>query len=133
MISKVNKELIAEHLLDIGTLYFYKNFVVTEIKEGMTLSFEKALPMFLLAKKYYGNKTPFVYISNRIYSYSFEPTAHYKSTKLFPNLVGFAVVSYGTISNKVAHLEQAFLNVPTEIFHNLEDAIEWVDQLIIKD
>ncbi len=133
MTSKINKKLIKKYILDIGTIYFYENFVVTEIKEEITLTFEKAAPIFKLGKEYYGNKTPFVYISNRIHQYSFEPTAHYKSTKLFPNLKGYAVVTYGKISSEIANLEQSFLNVPTQIFHNLEEAIEWVDQLIKLD
>ncbi|GAA4270937.1 hypothetical protein U6A24_03470 [Aquimarina gracilis] len=133
MTPKINKELIATHVLDIGNVYFYNNFVVTEINEGITLTFEKSAGLMLLAKKYYGNKVPFAYISNRVHSYSFQPTAHYQSTKLFPNLIGFAVVSYGSISNEIASLEQAFVNVPKNIFTNLEDAIEWVNQLIIQD
>ncbi len=133
MYTKNNKQLIKKYELDIGSAYFYKNYVVTEIKEGIILNFEKAAALFQLGKEHYGNKTPFVYISNRINSYSFEPTAHYKSTDLFPNLLGFAVVTYDLLNKEVAELEQVFLNKPTQIFHTLDDAIAWVEQLIIRD
>lgn len=130
---QINKKLIKKYELDIGTVYFYENYVVSEIKKGIVLNFEKATQLLLLGKEYYGNKVPFVYISNRIHSYSFEPTSHYKSTELFPNLIGFAVVSYDPIGTEVAKLEQVFLNKPTRIFSSLDEAIEWVAQLIIPD
>ncbi|MDY8134069.1 hypothetical protein [Aquimarina sp. 2201CG5-10] len=133
MIRRINRKLIKKYDLDIGSAYFYENFVVTEIKEGIVINFEKAAKLFQLGKQYYGNKTPFVYISNRIHSYSFEPTAHFKSTELFPNLKGVAVVTYDPVKNKIAELEQAFINKPTSIFYNLEEAIDWVEQLISPD
>ncbi|WP_103864999.1 STAS/SEC14 domain-containing protein [Aquimarina sp. I32.4] len=130
---KINKSLIKKYDLDIGTVYFYQNYVVTEIKEGMLLNYEKAGQLLLLGKEYYGNNVPFVYISNRIHSYSFEPTDHFKSTELFPNLKGYAVITHNVIGNKIAELEQAFLNTPTQIFDSLEEAIIWVEQLISHD
>ncbi len=133
MTQRINRVLIKKHNLDIGTAYFYENFVVTEMKEGIILNFEKAAKLFQLGKEYYGNKIPFVYISNRINSYSFEPTSHFKSGDLFPNLIGFAVVTYASIDSEIAELEQAFLKKPTNIFYNLDDAIDWVEQLIIYD
>ncbi len=133
MTREINKKLIKKHVLDIGSVYFYENFVVTEVKEGIVFNFEKAAELFRLGKHYYGNKTPFVYISNRINSYSFEPTAHIKSKELFPNLKGVAVVIHNPVSNKIAELEKAFLSKPTEIFYNLESAIDWVEKLIVLD
>ncbi|MEW7292665.1 hypothetical protein [Aquimarina sp. 2304DJ70-9] len=133
MTREINKKLIKKHVLDIGSVYFYENFVVTEINEGIVFNFEKATKLFQLGKHYYGNKTPFVYISNRINSYSFEPTAHMKSKELFPNLKGVAVVIHNPVSHKVAELEKAFLSKPSEIFYTLENAIEWVEKLILPD
>ncbi|PKV52290.1 hypothetical protein ATE84_4401 [Aquimarina sp. MAR_2010_214] len=130
---EINRKLIQKYELDIGSVYFYENYVVTEIKEGFVLNFEKAAQLFTLGKEYYGNKIPFVYISNRIHSYSFEPTAHFKSKELFPNLKGVAVVIYSPINNQIAELEQTFLNKPSHIFNNLEEAIKWTEQLIIPD
>ncbi|MBQ4820309.1 hypothetical protein [Aquimarina sp. MMG016] len=134
MVQKINRALIKKYDLDIGVVYFYKNFVVTEIKDETVMNFDKAAVLFRLCKKYYGNKTPFVYISNRVNSYSFEPTAHFKSVPLFPNLKGYSAVIYNKVSNDIAEMERNFLvNVPTEIFYSLEEAINWVDQLIIRD
>ncbi|MEL6917591.1 MAG: hypothetical protein AAFO99_07650 [Bacteroidota bacterium] len=133
MAQLIGKKLLKKHDLSIGSFFFYENFVVSEISEGVTVTFENAGKMLELSKSYYGNKTPFVFISNRVNSYSFDPTSHYKSTAMFPNLKGYAVVIYDEINDRIARMEQPFLNKPARIFHNLEDAIHWVEQLILID
>ncbi|MDH7444409.1 hypothetical protein [Aquimarina sp. 2201CG14-23] len=133
MFQNISKNLIKKHDLEIGSFYFYKNFVVSEMNEGISLSFDKAAKLFHLAKEYYGNNIPFVYISNRKNSYSFEPTSHFKSAKMFPNIKGYGVITYNHINDKIASLEQSFLNIPTKIFDSIEDAILWVDELIPHD
>ena len=130
---KIKDKLIKKIEIDIGIVYFYKNYVVTEINEGIVVNFEKAAKLLQLGIEYYGSKTPFVYISNRINSYSFEPTAHFKSTEMFPNLKGFGVVIYNKLNSDVAKMEQAFINKPTNIFYSLEEAIEWAEELIVID
>lgn len=131
--KKINEKLIKKSEIDIGVVYFYKNYVITEINRGVILNFDKAAKLFQLGIEYYGTKVPFVYISNRIHSYSFEPTSHFKSTELFPNLKGYGVVIYDHLNSEVAKLEQAFINKPTAIFHNLEEAVLWAEELIIID
>ncbi|MGB5819088.1 MAG: hypothetical protein WBG90_06350 [Saonia sp.] len=133
MVRSIDKKLLKKHDLPIGSFYFYENFVVSVINEGVTITFENAGKMLELSKSYYGNTTPFVYISNRINSYSFHPTSHFKSTAMFPNLKGYAVVVYDEINEKIARMEQSFMNKPTHVFHSLEDAVGWVDKLILKD
>ena len=133
MVENINRTLIKKHELEIGTFYFYKNFVIGEIKEGLTTTHENSQKLFKLGKAYYGMTTPFVYISNRVNSYSFDPTGHYKSMKIFSNLKGFAVVAYDKVSGRVANLEQAFISVPAKIFNSLEDAILWAEEQISAD
>ncbi|MFD2565383.1 hypothetical protein [Aquimarina rubra] len=130
MIHDFNKKLINKHDLAVGAFYFYKNHIISEIKEGIILTFENCTDLFELIDSYYGTTIPFVYISNRKNSYSFVPTGHFKSTKLFPNFIGYGVVAYDAINSKVATLEQSFLENETKIFDNLDEAILWVDQLI---
>ncbi len=125
----ISEILIKKYDLEIGSFYFYANFVIGEIKEGIITTHENSRELFLIGKEYYGLATPFVYISNRVNSYSFDPTGHYKSMKLFPNLKGFAVVAYNIRSEKVANLEQVFIDVPTKIFNNLKSAVHWAEQL----
>ena len=131
--SGINRVLIKKHHLDIGDVSFYKNFVVVEIKEGLVFNYETAKELLDLGKMYYGSKTPFVYISNRKNSYSFNPLAHDKTTRMFPNLAGYAVVAYNSINEEIAIMEQSFFDKPKNIFENLNNAISWVDELIVVD
>ncbi len=126
--------MIGKHEINIGSIYFFDNYIISEVKEGATITFEGTQELYALTKKYYGNKTPFVYISNRINSYSFEPTAHIKSKPLFPNLKGIGVVIYDPLKNEIAQLEKRFLDhVESHIFYNLEEAIEWAKKIITMD
>ncbi len=133
MIGKTNKKLINKHELDIGLFYFYENFIVAEVKENVNLTFESGKELFQLALDYYKSVVPYVYISNRIHSYSVKPTEHYKLENIFPNFQGYAIVTYDNVSYKVAELEKLFTNRPTRVFNNLDDAIAWVDDIIVSD
>lgn len=133
MAPKINRKLKHRYDLDIGSFYYYENFMVAEIKEGIAVSFENAQEMLKLTKVYFQNTTPFVYITNRKNSYSFNPTAHFKTAQLFPNLKGYAVVTYDPMNTDIAELEKTFLNKPVSIFDNLDDAINWVEELIVLD
>ncbi|WP_299437691.1 hypothetical protein [uncultured Aquimarina sp.] len=133
MPDNIKEKLLHKHDLNIGSFYFYNNFLVSEIKEGITLSIENSSKLFELVKTYYGNKTPFFYIANRKNSYSFVPTGHYKFVELFPNGKGFAVVAYDSTSIRIAKFEKSFINAPTGIFSNLKEAIEWGKGLITPD
>lgn len=130
MNSRIDRTLLKKHVLEIGELYFYENYVVSEIKTGVAVSFESASELLRLTKIHFGNKTPFVYISNRKNSYSFNPTAHYKTVPSFPNLKGFASVVYDDMNEDIAELEKSFLNKPVSVFSNLEDAILWAETMI---
>lgn len=133
MTSRLNTELVRKHDLEVGSFYFYKNHIVAEVKEGIAFTFENAFQVLELGKVYYGDTVPFVYISNRINSYSFNPTAHFKTQSMFPNLKGYAVVTYDAINHEIAEMEQTFLNKPMAIFNSLQDALHWTEKLILID
>ncbi len=124
---------IAKHKLDVGTFTFFANYMIAEVNEGVAVAYENAKEMLMLAKRYYGNTTPFVYITNRINSYSFNPTAHFKTAPMFPNLKGYAVVTYDAINHDIAEMEQTFMTKPSKNFQSLEEAISWAESLIVKD
>ncbi|MGB3151325.1 MAG: STAS/SEC14 domain-containing protein [Maribacter sp.] len=130
---KINKKLIRKHHLDVGSFSYYENYMISEVNEGLAFDFQKAAEMLKLTKVYYGNTTPFVYISNRKNSYSFNPTSHFKTGQMFPNLKGYAVVTYDTMNRDIAEMEKSFLASPVRIFDNLDDAIDWVAELIVLD
>ncbi|MBQ4820308.1 hypothetical protein [Aquimarina sp. MMG016] len=133
MVIDIDKKFKNKHDLDIGSFYFYENFIIGEVGEGMSLDFESGNKLYQLIDTHYKKKVPYVYISNRIHSYSFTPTRLYGASEHFPNLKGYAIVTYDTINNKVAQLEKKFSDIPTSLFNNLGDAILWAEELISED
>jgi hypothetical protein len=133
MASKINRTLVKKYHLEVGAFYFYENFLVSEVNAGVAFTLENAKEMLELAKMHFGKKIPFVYIANRKNSYSFNPTAHFKTAAMFPNLKGYGVVIYDSMNLEIAQMEQSFFNKPVNIFKSLEDAINWVDELIMMD
>ncbi len=116
--------------LDIGMFFFYPNMVVSQMNEGVIVNFDNVLPVFLKGLQYYTSETPLVYISNRINSYSFDPTLHLEAREVFSNLKGYGVVVYNDMNLRIAKLEQEFINCPLRIFNTLEEARIWGRQVV---
>ncbi|GAA4277801.1 hypothetical protein [Aquimarina mytili] len=125
MVKNFEGSLIQKHEIDIGMFYFYENFVVGEVNEGSDLNFESGKKLYQLIETYYKGTIPYTYISNRVNSYSFKPTRIHGSSEKFPNLKGYAIVTYDPVNHKIACLEKTFADIPTDVFNSLEDAITW--------
>ncbi len=130
MIHSLTNKLLAVHDLDIGVFRFYPNLVVSEIREGTVVTFEKALPLFSLGLEYYDVNTSLVYISDRKNSYSIDPTLHMEAKEIFANLIGYGVVAYNEMSRKIAALEQKFVACPMAVFNSLDEAESWAQSLL---
>ncbi len=113
---------------EFGTFYFFDEFVISEINEGVTLVFDDTLELIELIKDYYAER-PFGYLSNRINSYSIDPTGYYKVEESFPNLAGFAVVIYNQYKGAL-EIEKLFLNAPFKGFQTIEKASFWLSGLV---
>lgn len=109
--------------LDFAKVVIYENYLVTEVFEDVLLRHEHHDVLDTIAETYF-SKTPFVYISHRVHSYSVDPMIYFRTSKM-PNLAGFAFVSQKESSLTSAQLEQMFIKKPNGIFNNLEDAIAW--------
>ncbi len=133
MTSSLNIELIKRHDLEVGSFYFCKNHIVAGVNEGHAFTSKKAYQVLELGKAHDGNARPLVYISNRVNSYSFNPTAHFKTQAMFHNLKGYAIVTYDEMNLEIAEMEQTFLNNPIAIFHKLRDTLKWAEELILTD
>ncbi|MBW1295531.1 hypothetical protein GBO31_08460 [Aquimarina litoralis] len=129
----MKNRLLQKHIVNgVGVFYYYDSFMISEIDEGVKVELDIVLKISdEFTKKYYSFDNPFVYIANRINSYSLQPTVHFEAKKQLPYVKGYAVVTYDAINTKIATLEQSFLEVPTKVFDNLEDAIFWSDQLLL--
>lgn len=130
MSKRENSDFIKKHTLDIGEISFYKKYLIVRINNGVSLDYESASPILELAYFYYSDQKPFVYITDRINSYSFNPTAHFTTTRNFPNVKGYAVVAHNSLKRNIAVMEQQFLDIPKKIFTSVDDAIEWAEQII---
>lgn len=117
------------HELEIGTFRFYDSVIIGQIREGMQVTLDDALPLLALGWEQYRNR-PVVYISDRKYSYSLDPTMHFETKKLVPYLSGYAWVVYNRLNEQNARLEARFLDCPTQICSSLDAAIAWAGDLL---
>ena len=96
--------------------------------EGEIVNFDKSNTITKNAVEFYGS-SKFVYITNRVNSYSVDPSVYFDISKL-KTLVGFAVVSKDYTAKSNAEIEKLFLNKPMEVFDVLEDAITWAKSVL---
>ncbi|MBG43156.1 MAG: hypothetical protein CL530_04235 [Aequorivita sp.] len=108
---------------DIGMIYFYNGIVIFEAKEGVVLSYKTGFSILLKGLNYLGTK-PWVYISNRVHSYSIKPM-DYKYLNKVPTLRAVGVVNYSEVGHTNAELEAKFCKKPFHMFNNLTEAAIW--------
>ena len=114
--------------MDIGKAYFYDNIVVVEAKEGVTLSYKTGFSFLVKGLQYVGGK-PWVYIANRINSYSVNPN-DYKYLEKIPTLMGIAIVTPTEIGKKNAGLEANFYKKNFIVLDDLSSAYDWAKELL---
>lgn len=113
--------------LDFVTVKLFDSFVISSIKEGVSLKKKQLNELFEIFNLYYED-IPFVSIANREFDYSIDPNL--LKTKSHPSIVGIAVVCYNDRSKEMAQFEKNFYPGPFEIFENIKEAIVWAKQLI---
>lgn len=110
------------------TLYVYNKIGVIEAKEGVTLSIETGFSTLLngmsLVKGF-----KWIYISNRVHSYSVNPN-DYKYLNEIPSLVGIAIVSEDEQRLRNTEVEAPFCKKPFATFFNLHDAFNWAETML---
>tara|TARA_R100000935_G_scaffold1439_1_gene4529 strand:- start:84534 stop:84947 length:414 start_codon:yes stop_codon:yes gene_type:complete len=116
---------------EAANVYLYDNFAVVEVTEGTTLSFKNGFTLLLKGLSIIGSK-PWIYVSNRINSYSVKPT-DYKYLNKVPTLKGLAIVSTSTSEINNAHLEKAFFTKPFNIVNSLDEAYDWGKGILAKN
>ena len=110
-----------------GSVSIHDNYLIAIMNEGVTISPELNDVLERIAKDYFSNKK-FVYITHRLNSYAVDPNIYFRTSKI-QNLAGFAVVSGKKIVIDNTDLESVFLSKPFKTFNNIEEAIEWVNEL----
>ena len=114
--------------LAYGNLCFYNGYVIVTMNEGatVTLDVHKTNEKILLE---HFKDTPFVYIANRVHSYSVDVLVYREVSKL-KNLLGEAVVAPNVYARSTIDLEKKFMDKPFERFTSLENAIIWAQRLL---
>lgn len=116
-----------------GDLYFFKNFLITEVFEGMIIGEKEFLKIFNLCSDYYGPKETFGIISHRLYPYSVNLFELIPIAKKFDIVIANAVVAYTEISLKNFELEKQLLKFKGKFFNNLDSAITWIKKEVEKE
>ncbi|MDT0647726.1 hypothetical protein RM545_13585 [Zunongwangia sp. F260] len=117
--------------LDFTTLEFFSKYVISNLKEDKSVEKEEANTLSEICTKFYETKR-FVYISHRINKCNVDPTVYISSMPKDGQLRGIAVVAENTAALKSAKFERLFAPFEFEIFTELDDAVEWAEELLEK-
>ena len=112
-----------------GKLYITKQFVITELNEGIHVNFEMVSKLISKFSEEISNDTKIGYIANRINSYSFEPQLWLDFNNDYDFLVASAVVTYSDFGYLNSSLEKHFFKKSLKRCHSLDEAIEWMMEL----
>ena len=123
--SNLNNVLEDVYILNSGTYYFFEDFIISEIREGLLFNWEMAQELINLAEKHYGKNNKVAYISNRVYSYSLVPQDWLKFFKARNSISAFAVVSYSKYERSDILLERLFFKSKIKKFFDLTEAVIW--------
>ncbi len=118
--------------LKSGDLYFYDDYLISEVHEGVIVMYNDSLEVLNLVHKHYGFKKPYGLISHRFNSYSVNLSDLLPIAHEFGLLVANAVVAYTDMALKNFELEKRILMLKGESFDNMEDAIKWTKAEIDK-
>ncbi|WAC02824.1 hypothetical protein N7U66_04060 [Lacinutrix neustonica] len=114
--------------LEFCKIRLFEDYVICNVNEGVTLCPEKShvITVFLLN---HFQKKPFVYITERIHSYSVDPSIYSRSSQV-ESLKGFAVVAFNYFAASSANYEKNFLQKPFEVFNETSAAEHWAKNLL---
>ncbi len=105
-------------------VFIFDNFLVNQIKQGVTVTPEHNQQLRDVLDKHFRNKKV-VYISNRYYNYAVDPLTYLETSKIH-NLVAMAIVADTAIAKSNAALESMFYKKKFEVFETLSEAMAWV-------
>lgn len=125
--SKYSKLLDFKKIeFDFGNVYITKQFVISELNEGIHVNFEMVSAIINKFSEDIDNDVKIGYIANRMNSYSFEPQLWLDFNNEYDFLVASAVVSYSDFGYLNSSLEKHFFKKSLKRCHSLDEAIEWI-------
>lgn len=111
---------------EYSEVFIFDNFLVNQIKEGVTVTSAHNEKLREIIDKHFANKK-MVYISNRYFNYAVDPLTYLETSKIH-NLVAMAIVAKTELSKSNAALESMFYKKKFEVFEILSEAMGWVQK-----
>ncbi|GGW62072.1 hypothetical protein DFQ11_102449 [Winogradskyella epiphytica] len=125
--SKYSEEIpYVKKEFPFGNLYITKQFILSELNEGVHVDHHIASELVSLYLKNLPSGRKVGYIANRLNSYSFDPQLWVEFNDEYDFLVACAIVSYSNFSYLSASLEKQFFSKSLKRCRSLEEAIEWM-------
>jgi len=132
--SKLSDNIIETHQLKIGTFYFFDNFVIAEINEGVHIDLQSSKEFFKVANSFFGKEKPFGYVSNRINHFSVSPLDFANYSLKLENIKAFCAITYDNYYDKMnVEIERRFYTKPFYSTNELEDAVNWTNSIVNGD
>ena len=116
----------ASLIYDFCEIEVFDNYIIVVMFEGIILTPDKNDVLLSIATKYYKDSY-FGYITNRIHSYSVDPSIYLETSKI-ENLISFAIVSSKQINISNSQIEKLFFKKPFKHFKELKEAIDWTEK-----
>ncbi len=124
--SKLSSNIIERHKVKSGELFFLKDIVVAEFKEGVHIDFDSSQEYISLIIDFYGHERPFGYISNRINNFSISPLDYPKFNRVLSNLAMYGIVNNNHFDRMNYNIEKLFCKKPYKGFNDLYTAFNQV-------
>ena len=115
--------------LEFGRIELLEDYLIIEFNEGVIFNAAINETIISIVEAHFGDRS-FGYITNRVNSYSVDPTIYHRSSSV-KNLKSIAIVSHTDTNRVTAGLERIFCKKPFEIFDNLLDAKEWTRSMLV--
>lgn len=112
--------------LAFGDFYLCENIVVAELNRETHVDWLLLQKIAHLIETHYGKSGKISYISNKVNSYSIDPTVWIKFYDEFDFIVAAAIVWYSNMDYMNATLEKGFSKKKVKRCDSLEIAVEWL-------
>lgn len=122
--------MLYQYNLDICNISIYKNYVINQINEGVHMEVHHVESLEALINKHL-DSTPFIYISNRTNSYSFDPLV-YESINKIENLIAMVIITSDKTKQDIVQLEKLFSKKKLLTFEHVDVAVTWVKEYFKK-
>lgn len=124
--SIISKEhAYTKKTLPFGTFYFCEKFVISEMNEGIHLSWNKIVEIIEIIYLHYPDKFKIAYISNKVNSYSYDPNHWQNFFDKYDFVVASVSVYYSELNYNNATLEKLFSKKSLKRSNSIEEAVSW--------